>query len=434
MKLKIFLFALAATAIYVADAQITPERYDATHNDSCWHFTFDYDTPRMPSNDGMVVVTHLCTPDTCISSATRHYQGKRYNKRYVQRYGSSPELSPAGQGQCTVTVPETAISDTVYGITYCEYYDRNGCRQTYDTIAICMPKAPSMSCHRVEPRRTMADHIATEHPHVKNIRHYVPLTEGNAGRVKVTPSVVRYVTNSSKLDPEYLQNANSIEELMSIIDDVLSDSTTRIESVQIAGYTSPDGSESANKGLAHSRAKALRDHIRKDHNLPDSIFELADGGKNWEMVYSDIRSMNIADSDELIAMLKAEKSPKQREAMLKRYDGGTLYRELLEKMFPAHRIACCTGIYYSNIPDSTTVALNEIVDELINNPTPDYSRLLDELKQYRNDPRVLNLQGVIEYRRHHRHAAERAFTRAAEMGDEQALVNLSIIENEKNRQ
>jgi hypothetical protein len=46
----------------------------------------------------------------------------------------------------------------------------------------------------------------------------------------------------------------------------------------------------------------------------------------------------------------------------------------------------------------------------------------------------LNLQGVIEYRRHHRHAAERAFTRAAEMGDEQALVNLSIIENEKNRQ
>jgi hypothetical protein len=279
----------------------------------------------------------------------------------------------------------------------------------------------------------MADHIAMNHPHVQNIKHYVPLDNGNANVMNITPNVVRYVTNSSKLNPEYLQNANSIEELMSIINDVLSDSTTSIEAIQLVGYTSPDGTETANKGLGYARAKAMREHIKKHHHLPDSIFEIADGGKNWEMIYNDIRAMKVANGDELISMLKAEKSSQKREVMLKKYDGGMLYRELLERMFPAHRIACCTGIYYDNKPDSVAHTLNEIVDELMNNPHPDYRRLIGQLKQYDNDPRVLNMQGVLEYRRHHRHAAEQAFTKAAKMGDEQALTNLHIIENNKNR-
>lgn len=432
MKLRRTAFILSALAFASSYAQVSPEQYNATHSDSCWYFTFDYNTPKMPSNEGMLVVTHLCTPDTCISSSTRHYQGKRYNRRYVKRNGMSPDLSPAGWSRCTLSVPETAICDTVYGITYCEYNDKDGCCQTYDTVMICMPKAPSMSCHRVQPAMSLADHIAAEHPHIKSIRHYVPLSDDNADEMSVTPHVVRYVTNSAKLNPEYLQNANSIEDMMSIINEVLADSSTTVESVQLVGYTSPDGSEADNKGLGLARAKAMREHIKRHHSLPDSIFEVADGGMNWPMIYSDIESLGLPDTDELLAKLKGERTPQKRLAILKRYDNGRVYRDLLDRMFPAHRMACCTGIYYSNSPDSTAVALNRIVDELINNPEPDYDRLIAELKMYRNDPRVLNLQGIAEYRRHHRHAAEQAFIEAAEMGDEQALVNLQILKNNKN--
>ena len=85
-----------------------------------------------------------------------------------------------------------------------------------------------------------------------------------------------------------------------------------------------------------------------------------------------------------------------------------------------------------NKTDGTTVALNRIVDELIYNPSPDYNRLLAELEQYNDDSRVLNLKGIIEYRLHHRHAAEEAFAKAAEMGNEQAMINLKIMEHSKN--
>ncbi len=433
MNFKIILPVMLAFICNALHAQISPERYSTIHSDSCWHFTFEYDTPKIRSNEGLLVVTHLCTPDTCISSTARHYQGKRYNRRYVKRYGHSPELSHDEWTTCTLTIPETAINDTIYGITYCEYYNSKGNEHKYDTVAICMPEAPSMNCHRVQPRQSIADHIAMEHPHVKSISHYTPLNNEHASKAAITPSVVRYVTNSSKLNTEYLQNADSIEELMGIIDDILADSTTSIEAVQFVGYTSPDGTEDANQGLGYARAKSFREHIKKHHQLPDSIFEIADGGKSWSMIYNDIRQIEPGDSEELISMLKAEKSPQARETLLKRYNGGTLYQELLERMFPAHRIACCTGIYYQNNPDSTALAINEIVDELMNNPSPDYGQLIDKLKEYKDDPRVLNIQGVIDYRRHHRHAAERAFTKAAEMGDEQALVNLSIIERNKNK-
>jgi hypothetical protein len=138
-------------------------------------------------------------------------------------------------------------------------------------------------------------------------------------------------------------------------------------------------------------------------------------------------------AEQLVTQLKKEKNEGEREKMLKQYNDGELYKTLQARYFPAHRMACCTGIYYNNVNDGTTLVLNGIIDELTGNPAPDYAALLKELEPYKDDPRAMNLWGVIEYRRHHRHAAEKAFAKAAEMGDEQAMVNLMIVENEKSK-
>ena len=431
MKRLPFFVALAIASLLNSTAQVSPESYNVEHSDSCWHFTFNYNTPKPKKSEGMVVVTHLCTPDTCVSSTTRHIYGKRYTNRYAKRHGTIPTLTPHGQQSYKLILPENTVRDTVYGITYYEISNNKGTVYGCDTVLVCLPDAPPLSCHRVERVQSIADHLALEHPYIKNIRYYTPITNDNAQRMDITPSVVRYVTNSSKLDTGYLQNAQNIDDFMELIDDILSDSTTRIEAIQIAGYTSPDGSEYGSTGLGRARATAMREHIRTHHNLPDSIFEIADGGLNWNMVYADIMSLDEEGGSELVEELKRESDIQKRESRLKRYKGGRIYTELLERYFPAHRIACCTGIYYSNKTDSTEIVLNNIIEELTNNPHPNYHQLLSELKQYEDDPRAYNLQGIIEYRRHHRHAAEKAFAKAAIMGDEQALINLRILENNK---
>ena len=427
--ITLLFLATASTAV----AQFAPEEYTAVHSDSSWYFTFDYDIPKPAPGEGMLIVTHLCTPDTCISTAEKHIQGKRYAKRYIKRYSTQPTLQQHGPSSVTLALPEDEVSDTMYGVTYCEYSDRNGTQFTSDTFTVYLPDCPPMSCHRVTPNNSIADHIAAEHPHVKSIKYYTPLTNGNAAEMELTPHVVRYTSNSSKLNPQYLNNAQSIDQLMELIGEILSDSTTTLESVQFAGYTSPEGSEDKATARGLDRAIAMRDHIRQHHHLPDSIFEVAGGGRNWHIIYNDIMESSTPGAELLVEELKKEKNEAAREKMLKQYNDGELYKTLQARYFPAHRIACCAGIYYNNINDGTTLVLNGIIDELTDNPTPDYAALLKELEPYKDDPRAMNLRGVIEYRRHHRHAAERAFAQAARMGDEQAAVNLMIVENEKSK-
>ena len=431
-RLSLITLLLLATACTVL-AQFAPEDYVAVHNDSSWYFTFDYDIPKPMPGEGMLIVTHLCTPDTCISTAERHIQGKRYAKRYVKKHHTQPTLQQHGPSSVTLTLPENEVSDTMYGVTYCEFSDRFGTQFTSDTFTVYLPDCPPISCHRVAPNKSIADHIAAEHPHVRSIKYYTPLTNGNAAEMEPTPHIVRYTSNSSKLNPEYLNNAQSIDEMMNIIGEILSDSTTTLESVQFTGYTSPEGYEDKATARGLDRAIALRDHIRQHHHLPDSIFEVAGGGRNWHIIYNDIMESSTPGAEQLVEELKREKNEAAREKMLKQYNNGELYKTLQARYFPAHRIACCTGIYYNNMSDGTALVLNSIIDELTNNPTPDYAAMLKELEPYKNDPRAMNLWGVIEFRRHHRHAAERAFAQAARMGDEQAAVNLMIVENEKSK-
>ena len=428
MRLKTLFTTILAAICGLACAQVTPSRYKTAHSDSCWYFTFDYNTPKVASNEGMLIITHVCTPDTCISSGERHVQGRKYSKQFVKRYGYAPETVKKSTHQCTIAIPEEAASDTVWGVTYCEYSGKNGTMFECDTITMCLPGTPPMSCHRRKPRESFADHLSREHPVVKNIRYYTPIETNENKHIHNAPVVATYTTGSSLLDPSYLNNAQTTEQFMEILGNILSDSTTTLNAVQLIGYSSPGEQQTK---LGESRAAALRNHIRSHHNIPDSLFEINNGEYNWERLYSEITKSGISGSDTLVNALKKEPSARRREEIIKKYANGKLYSELEKNVFPQHRAVCCSGIFYQNKPDSAAMTINDIVDELIYNPQPDYSALIEQLKQYRNDPRVLNLVGVIEYKRHHRHAAEKAFTKAAAMGDEQAITNLMILEANK---
>lgn len=422
---------IALLAVGKIAAQISPESYSVEHKDSNWYVTLDYEIDKIPSKDGMLLITHLCNPDTCITATTKHFQGKRYAKQYVKRHGYQPNLHNHGNNQCVIAMPEQYASDTLWGITYCEYNKGNkNVSFTLDTTEIILPDSPPLSCHRVGAALTIADHIAQEHPYIKNISHYTPISQSDKNSPE-TKRIVRYRTNSPLLDINYMNNSQSVQDLMSIINQIIADSTTTIEAVQLVGYTSPDGNEQSNSELGYKRAMALRDHIRKHHHLPDSVFEIADGGRDWQLIYKDIAMLDIPGGDSLIAQLKKEPSNTKREMILHNYDNGELFRELSRTAFAKQRAASVNAIYYHNQSDSIAMAINHIVNELINNPAPDYRKMAQTLRQYKDDARAINLQGVIDYHRHRLHAAERSFEKAAEMGDEQAAINLLIVQRER---
>ena len=428
MKQKLFFLLLATMLSAITKAQgISPESYNIRHSDSCWYVTMNYRIAQMPKNDELILITQICCPDTCINDTTRRFQGKKYAKRYVKEYGELPPLTPWGYNSFTMIIPEDMVSDTLIGVTYSEYTTPDGTTGALDTTEIILPIPAQLSCHPVHSRPTLSDIYAQSHPYVKNMSSYTAL-DGETTHIPTNPINHVYFTMSGQhLDPAYQHNAATIDSLVAAISTLMGDKNAQVQSIQIVGYTSPDRGDEIVPKLGYKRAVALRDKLQHRCNLPDSILEVADGGKHWHSIYSRLASMKSADSDSIASRLINEPNAKKRLAALRSYNNGKQYKQICNDSSHIYRGACCTRIYYHNLGDSSTHHLNSVVAELSSNPHPDYESLLTKLKEYKDDPRALNLIGVIEHRLHRRSAAAAAFRKAALMGDEQAATNIGIL-------
>ena len=428
MKQKLFFLLLATMLTITIKAQgISPESYNISHSDSCWYVTMNYRIAQMPKDDELILITQICCPDTCVYDTTRRFQGKRFAKRYLKEYGALPPLTPAGYNSFTMIIPEDMVNDTLIGVTYSEYTTDDGTISTLDTTEIILPVPAHLSCHPVHSRPTLSDIYAQSHPYIKNMSSYATL-DGETVHLPANPvNHVYFTMNSQHLDPAYQNNAATIDSLIAAISTLMGDNNAQVQSIQIVGYTSPDRGDEIVPKLGYKRAVALRDKLQHSCNLPDSILEVADGGKHWHRIYSSLATSNSPDSDTLANRLINEPNTKKRLATLRSHNNGQQYKKICNDSSHIYRGACCTRIYYHNLSDSSTHHLNKVVAELSSNPHPDYESLLEKLKEYKNDPRALNLIGVIEHRLHRRSAAAAAFRKAALMGDEQAAANINIL-------
>ena len=429
MKRELTTLLILALCIYAKAQGFATESYNLSHSDSCWYVTLNYRINKMPKNDELILVSQICCPDTCVNDTTRSFQGRRYAKRYAKRYGYTPQLGEEGINSYTLAIPETMVTDTLIGVIYSEYTTPDGTTGSLDTVEIILPIPATLSCHPVRREATIADRLAYDNPYVSNMTGYTPLeSEAAIYKTAMPASHIHFPVNSQRIEPTYWNNAHTIDSIVQILTSLANGSGANIEAVQIVGFTSPDSHDEITPGLGYKRAAAMCKHLQHRTNLPDSVFEVADGGKHWHLIYTDRAHDNDPASDTLINHLQALDSNRERIAYLRNYNGGKHYAALCNDSSSAnYRSACCTRIYYHNLSDSSSHELNNIVAELANNPHPDYEALRNKLAAYTNDPRALNIKGVIDHRQHRRSAAAEAFRRAAEMGDEQAMRNMDIL-------
>ncbi len=431
MKRKIATLSLMFLMITTLQARIiTPDSYAAVHNDSCWHITMSYFVDDIPENEQLLLTSSICCPDTCVSDTAKCFQGKKYRKAFFKEYGYTPSLTSPGMVRCTMVIPETMVSDSLVAVTNCTIQNKKGFFTESDSLYIHLPQASPLSCHRVNNATTEADRVAYRHRCIFPMRYYQALDQNNIPPYNENCYAINFRPASYILENSYMQNGNLIDTLANLISSMVADSMAQIEVIQLVGYSSPDNSERNINHLGAQRAGSLRDKLKYHCNLPDSVFEIIDGGRNWELLYESIGSGDVASGDSMVTILRAEKAPARRETLIRGMMSGDVLKYLNKDRLQNQRQACCARIYYQNRPDSVATELNKVVNELMTNETPDYDSLRNELAKYSNDARALNLMGVIDYREHRRGAAKKAFSTAALMGDEQAMTNLLIITRE----
>ena len=78
--------------------------------------------------------------------------------------------------------------------------------------------------------------------------------------------------NRTEIHENYRRNPTELQKILNTIDAVKNDVDTRIISVSIKGYASPESPYSNNERLAMGRTKTLKEYVRKQYDFADSLF------------------------------------------------------------------------------------------------------------------------------------------------------------------
>ena len=83
---------------------------------------------------------------------------------------------------------------------------------------------------------------------------------------------IDFPVNRTEIHENYRRNPAELQKILNTIDAVKNDVDTRIISVSIKGYASPESPYSNNERLAMGRTKTLKEYVRKQYDFADSLF------------------------------------------------------------------------------------------------------------------------------------------------------------------
>ena len=122
-------------------------------------------------------------------------------------------------------------------------------------------------------------------------------------QVRITEIEVDFQVNSTVIDPDFGENKEHLEKIISFIDEVNSDSTLSILQITFCGSASPEGSFQLNRRLANNRLKALEQYIRNRLVIPDNIVSYDDGYIPWEQFRQMVEDMEFEHKDKVLEIM-----------------------------------------------------------------------------------------------------------------------------------
>lgn len=164
-----------------------------------------------------------------------------------------------------------------------------------------------------------------------------PKTERTKIRRKEGSALIDFKVNQTVILPEFGRNPGELAKIRQSIDEVRDDADTRILSVDIHGYASPEGSYFNNERLAKGRTEALADYVRTLYNFPAGMMKTASTAEDWEGVKCFLQdNPAFANRDAILAIVNSDIDPDAKNDRI-RVEYPVEYRYMLENVYPPLR-------------------------------------------------------------------------------------------------
>ena len=337
-----------------------------------------------------------------------------------------------------------------------------GCRPVHYVRAVELPQpepepepepfVPVMA--EVMPNTGKAGQLQRTDPVLHHISEYRPYDRTRILRKEKDALYVHFELDKAIIARNFRRNDTILTRIVDITRQIMADSTSNVRRIQLIGLASIEGGVKHNEWLGQARAEALAKYIKDRVQVPDTLFDVCNGGEAWADFRDQLNDLLLlargqqpddpqggatraADmprqgqptADELrrlIDIIDTEPDPQRRELRLKRMDRGRPWQYIKRHVLADQRNSGYIRIYYDYVPDTNAAVINA-ASQLVQQERYQEAALM--LRSVRQDPRSWNTLGVALYMSGQREQGLDYLRRAAEQGNTQAQENLEKIED-----
>ncbi|MCH5244954.1 MAG: DUF3575 domain-containing protein [Muribaculaceae bacterium] len=168
-----------------------------------------------------------------------------------------------------------------------------------------------------------------------------------------TGYIVDFDLESTEIDPGYKVNSLTLNEVVDLLNKVVSTPNYRLVSVAFSGETSLDGPHETNSMIAQKRRDALENYIRSRVVIPESVVTRSQEYINWEWLKEEVTKSDIAQRQEIVSIIDedgvlvdyyAGKTRDSRIVKLRWIRGGEVWQQLDRRYSEAMRRATVTVV------------------------------------------------------------------------------------------
>ena len=130
---------------------------------------------------------------------------------------------------------------------------------------------------------------------------------------------VRYQINLAKLSSTLDGNSRELDGLNAFVDNLMRDTLMHVKSVEITGYSSPDGPRAFNETLARNRARDFKSYVDKKYGFSKKYdVTLNSVAEDWEMCRALVARSPVPDKQAVLGILDGKQSSDAKELALKK--------------------------------------------------------------------------------------------------------------------
>ena len=310
------------------------------------------------------------------------------------------------------------------------------------------PYVPHFITPFVEDYQGAADKWRRDNPVLAHVSEYRPYDKTRILRKEKGMLYVHFPLDKTTLLYDFADNGPILDRIVDITRDIMADSTSSVQHIQIVGLASIEGRIAHNQELSDGRANALKHYVQERVSVPDSLFDIYGGGEAWTEFRDQVNDLlATAPTDpastapdgspvgreggqsgagssplerlgEVLSIIDNEPDANRREARLKRHPAWSYIRD---HVLAEQRNSGYVRIYYDYVPDARAKAIND-ASNLLN--AGRYDEALDVLQAVSDDPRAANTLGAVLYNLGRLDEAAAAWQQGADAGNADAALNL----------